>query len=223
MNFPVLTFASHHACLWILSWSRLRRPSSKARTCHYKLFLPLSWKNWLKHGRTYHSGSKTQQGVRIETVSIRALSPAYSDGNLAGFANFPPLGLVLLRFLLEKIVFPQLEERIPGLEYACWKGWIIKPTPLLSTLRPLEGVSPQSTGEESGDESEVAGSSYTYVLDERYPLRGEIVPGGVGVDFEGTMIALNMKGGEVVIHDSKTGATLPGSKRMYSKAAPFIR
>lgn len=65
--------------------------------------------------------------------------------NLAGFANFSPLGLVLLRFLLEKIVFPQLEERIPGLEYACWKGWIIKPTPLLSTLRPLEGVSPQSS------------------------------------------------------------------------------
>ena len=115
--------------------------------------------------------------------------------------QLPPLGLVLLRFLLEKIVFPQLEERIPGLEYACWKGWIIKPTPLLSTLRPLEGVSPQSTGEESGDESEDY-ESYTYVLDERYPLRGEIVPGGVGVDFEGTMIALNMKG-EVVIHDSK--------------------
>lgn len=104
--------------------------------------------------------------------------------NLAGFANFSPLGLVLLRFLLEKIVFPQLEERIPGLEYACWKGWIIKPTPLLST---------------------------TYVLDERDPLR--FFPGGVGVDFEGTMIALNMKG-EVVIHDSKTGATLSGTNRM---------
>lgn len=128
--------------------------------------------------------------------------------NLAGFANFSPLGLVLLRFLLEKIVFPQLEERIPGLEYACWKGWIIKPTPLLSTLRPLEGVSPQSTGDESEDYE-----SYTYVLDERDPLRGEIVPGGVGVDFEGTMIALNMKG-EVVIHDSKTGATLSGTNRM---------
>lgn len=130
--------------------------------------------------------------------------------NLAGFANFSPKVpfLVLLRFLLEKIVFPQLEERIPGLEYACWKGWIIKPTPLLSTLRPLEGVSPQSTGDESEDYE-----SYTYVLDERYPLRGEIVPGGVGVDFEGTMIALNMKG-EVVIHDSKTGATLSGTNRM---------
>lgn len=132
--------------------------------------------------------------------------------NLAGFANFSPLGLVLLRFLLEKIVFPQLEERIPGLEYACWKGWIIKPTPLLSTLRPLEGASPQCTGEESGDESEDY-KSHTYVFDERDPLRGEIVPGGARVDFEGTMIALNMKG-EVVIDDSKMGATLSGTNRM---------
>lgn len=46
-------------------------------------------------------------------------------------------------------------------------------TPLLSTLRPLEleGLSPQSTGEES----------YMYILDERYPLRGEIVAGGIPI------------------------------------------
>lgn len=49
--------------------------------------------------------------------------------NPAGFANISAIGPVLQPFFLEKMVFPQLEKRMPELEYACWKDWLLKPTP----------------------------------------------------------------------------------------------
>lgn len=97
-----------------------------------------------------------------------------------GFANIAGIGPVLHRFFLEKVILPNLEEGQPELKFACWRGWFLIPAP--------QSHPPHLRGKDAFE--------CLYYIQDFYtdPHICTILPGGIGVDFDGTTIGLDKEG-----------------------------